>query len=112
MWPASGVARAASVPPARPSRHRPSSPSHLLGTSTLRSRDPVTPSTSTGTSRAPGTDRLRSGAGTTYSTPGLVEDGSGHLQIAAQGPGNTLDVHWNVSAKFYGPLGIGEPSST
>ena len=52
-------------------------------------------------------------AGSTYSAPSMEEEtGGGTLDVAVQGPSNSLYAYWNLSGTWYGPLQVAAAGTT
>ncbi len=54
------------------------------------------------------------GGGSTYSAPAMAEDpnNSSNLDLAVQGPSNTLWFYWNLGSSWYGPVQVAGAGST
>ena len=46
-------------------------------------------------------------AGSAYSAPSVAVEANGNVDVAVEGPGDTLHFFWRVGATWYGPLGVG-----
>jgi hypothetical protein len=53
------------------------------------------------------------GPGSTYSAPSMEEEtGGGTLDLAVQGPGDSLYAYWNLGGTWYGPLQVAGAGTT
>jgi uncharacterized protein YvpB len=48
-------------------------------------------------------------AGSAYSAPSVAVEANGHVDVAVQGPANTLFFFWRIGATWYGPLQVAAP---
>jgi uncharacterized protein YvpB len=49
--------------------------------------------------------------GSAYSAPSLAVESSGHIDVAVEGPSDTLFFFWRIGSTWYGPLQVGRAGS-
>jgi uncharacterized protein YvpB len=52
------------------------------------------------------------GAGSAYSAPSITVDANGNIDVAVEGPSDTLFFDWKIGGTWYGPIQVGAAGST